>query len=245
MKKLILFIVFAFALLVSINAQANAEPSEMMLLEEAIPIDYDATKTTAVINTTFDTIIGNNNIEKSNYKIHIKNLENKTAEITINLNWQIKPQKINATIDGTPITIIKESEYYDNTRYKIQTDILPESEKTIDIAYTILKTPNRWNVGLWALDYNYNTPINIYLNYKTNDYTNTKITYSGNIAFDYPPYKPACTNCIYENGIVKVNNANYFYLNWQKKRTPVRAGIVYFVMFSAIIYYLIKKRKTQ
>ncbi len=245
MKKLILFIVFAFALVFSINAQANAEPSEMMLLEEAIPADYDSTKTNAIVNTTFETRIGNDNIEKSNYKIHIKNLENKTAETTINLNWQIKPQEITATIDGDTANIIKESEYYGNTRYKIQTAISPESEKTIDITYTILKTPNRWNVGLWALDYNYNTPINIYLNYQTNDYTNTKITYSGNIAFDYTPYKPTCNNCIYENDIVKINEANYFYLNWQKKRTPVRAGIVYFIMVTAIIYYLIRKRKSE
>ncbi|NOR84583.1 hypothetical protein GQ473_00550 [archaeon] len=242
MKKTNILILFMFVIFFSFNIPISAEPMEMIPIDEIALINSIPTKTNSIANITFDSNIGIDNIENSNYKINLKNLKNETAQITIRLNWQIKPQNITATINNAPINIIKESEYYNNVRYKIQTNILPENEKTIDLSYTILKIPNQWNLGLWALDYNYNSPININFDYNTNEYPNTKITYTGNINFDYPPYKPTCNNCIYENNNVKITDTNYFYINWQKQRTPIRAMSVYLIMVFAIIYGLIKKR---
>ena len=233
-----LTITFLFFIITPIFAEPNP-------IEEIMPLDYNSKNTNAIVNITFDTKITHENLEISNYKIHIKNLKNETAQSTISLNWKIIPQYVNATINGVPQKITKESEYYNNVRYKIQTNILPENEKTIELSYAVLKIPNQWNLGLWALDYNHNTPFNIYFEDKTNDYFNTKTTYSGNIAFDYTPYKPSCNNCIYENNNVIITDANYFYVNWQKQRTPIRALSVYLIMVFAIIYILIKKRNVD
>ena len=239
MKKtnILILLIFTFILPFSIPAFAEPIPIEEMILQDHIP-----TKTNAIVNITFDTKITLDNLEISNYKIHIKNLKNETAQTTISLNWKIIPQHVNATINDVPLKIIKESEYYNNVRYKIQTNILPKNEQTIELSYAVLKIPNQWNLGLWALDYNHNTPVNIYFEYSSNDYFNTKTTYSGNIAFNYTPYKPSCSNCIYENNNVIITDANYFYVNWQKQRTPIRALSVYLIMIFAIIYGIIKKR---
>jgi len=98
-------------------------------------------------------------------------------------------------------------------------------------------------VGLWALQYNYNSPINLQLSSKNEDYIRTYTKYDGKIRLGYEPSKLSCSSCIQEGKTITVEDSDYFYVNWEKERVPYRAGILYLMMIFGIMYYLVKKRR--
>jgi len=187
--------------------------------------------------------IDENNIEKSEYKLEISNQENYSVEGYIEIYMEFIPETIEVLVDGEKADIITQEESYTNSRYRVKMDIAPESNVIVEIDYKILKTPQQWNVGLWALQYNYNSPINLQFSSKKEDYIRTYMKYDGMITLGYEPSKLRCSSCVLEGKTITVEDSDYFYVNWEKKRVPYRAGILYLVMIFGIMYYLVKKSR--
>ncbi len=216
---------------------------QIIVDERAILIpDWDDTAQ-ANAEVSFIVDIDENNMERSEYKLDISNQENYSIEGYVEIYMAFIPETIEVLVDGEKADIIIQEESYTNSRYRVKIDIAPESNVIVEIDYEILKTPQHWNVGLWALQYNYNSPINLQLSSKKDDYIRTYMKYNGKITLGYEPSKLSCNNCVSEGNTITVEDSDYFYVNWEKKRVPYRAGILYLMMIFGIMYYLVKKSR--
>ncbi len=215
-----------------------------MIVDERAIIIQDRDET-AQINAEISFIvdIDENNMEKSEYKLDISNQENYSIEGYIEVHMAFVPETIEVLVDGEKADVITQEESYTNSRYRVKIDIAPENDIIVEIDYKILKTPQQWNVGLWALRYHYDSPINLQLSSKKEDYIRTYTKYDGKITLGYEPSKLSCSSCISEGKTITVEDSDYFYMNWEKERVPYKAGIMYLVMIFGIMYYLVKKSR--
>ncbi|MBW6451399.1 MAG: hypothetical protein K0B02_01600 [DPANN group archaeon] len=243
MKSQYISIIMMMVLLLisTLSAQVYGAPVPVEELDLSISSGYDGSNTNIKTITTFEVLIDEDNSEISKYNIIVKNNNNYTIESKVNINFQVKPDFIEAYLAGNKIDIITKSDLYGNSRYTIKFDMLPFTNETIYILYTTLLVPNMWNIGLWGLQYNYNTPINMEFKTENYDYLKYQNLNFGNITFGYELYNVQCNNCIYKDNIAKITDENYFFLNWEKKRIPVKSGIVYIIMVFALGSFIIKK----
>ena len=214
-----------------------------MVEDMAIPIGINDDNAEIDADISFAVDINENNMETSEYSIDILNSGNTSVEGYIEVYMSFIPEQIEVLVDGEEADIITQEESYTNSRYRVKIDIGAQSNSSVDINYEILKTPQQWNVGLWALQYHYNSPINLQFSSKKEDYVRTNINYDGTIVIGYEPSKLSCNNCVQDGNTITVEDSNYFYVNWEKKRVPYRAGIVYIFMIAGIVYYLVKMRR--
>lgn len=206
-----------------------------------IPDRDDTAQVNAEVSFIVD--IDEYNMETGEYVIEINNSVNYSIEGYIEIYMEFIPETIEVLVDGEKADIITQEESYTNSRYRVKIDIAPESDISVEVDYKILKTPQQWNVGLWALQYHYNSPINMQFSSREEDYIRTYSKYDGKITLGYEPSKLSCSSCISEGKTITVEDSDYFYVNWEKKRVPYRAGILYLVMIFGIMYYLVKKSR--
>ncbi|MBW6461920.1 MAG: hypothetical protein K0B07_02645 [DPANN group archaeon] len=209
----------------------------------AIPISMDDENAQINADISFKVEIDETNMETSEYSINILNSGNYSVKGYVEIYMVFIPKRIKVIVDGEEADIITQEKSYTNSRYRVNIDMDADSNRTIDVTYQILKTPRQWNVGLWALQYNYNSPINLQFSSKKEDYVRTNFNYEGKIDLGYEPSKLNCNNCIQDGNTITVNDSDYFYVNWEKKRVPYRAGVLYIFMIIGIVYYLVKMRK--
>ena len=234
----IIALMVLFVFMVS-PAYAQVEIIEDMVM----PISIDDENARIDADISFAVEIDDTNMETSEYSIDITNSGNESVEGYIEIYMAFIPETIEVLVDGEEVDIITQEESYRNSRYRVKIDMDADSNSTVDINYEILKTPQQWNVGLWALQYNYNSPINLQFSSMKEDYIRTDINYDGTIVIGYEPSKLSCNNCVQDGNTITVEDSNYFYVNWEKKRVPYRAGILYLLMIVGIVYYLVKMRK--
>ena len=235
--KIAIFIVLSVFMIPSAYAQVE------IIEEIAIPIGVDDSYSQVNADISFIVEIDKENIEKSEYILNLSNLGNDSIEGYVELQMGFIPEWVNVLIDGENAEVIKQQESYTGSRYRVKIDMEPKSNNSIEISYEVLKTPQQWNVGLWALQYNYNTPINVQFSSTEEEYVRTNTNYDGQIVLGYEPSKLNCNNCVLNGNTITVDDSNYFYVNWEKKRVPYRAGILYLLMIAGIVYYLVKMRK--
>ncbi|MCK5594456.1 MAG: hypothetical protein KAI18_04385 [Candidatus Aenigmarchaeota archaeon] len=235
-KIVALMVLFVF--LVS-PAYAQVEMIEDMVM----PISIDDENARIDADISFAVEIDDTNMETSEYSIDITNSGNESVEGYVEIYMAFIPETIEVLVDDEKVDVITQEESYRNSRYRVKIDMDALSNSRVDINYEILKTPQQWNVGLWALQYNYNSPINLQFSTTKEDYIRTDINYDGTIVIGYEPSKLSCNNCVQDGNTITVEDSNYFYVNWEKKRVPYRAGILYILMIAGIVYYLVKMRK--
>ena len=231
-------LIMVILLLSALQAQAYAD----MIIEEPIPM-RDMPGTYIKADTIFEAAIDENNIEHAEYHIHIENENNYSIETYLEIHFQFIPENIDVYRDGKKADIITESESYTGSRYRLKFIIPDSGNSSVDISYTILKTPLTWDIGIWNLRYQYSSPVNLQFISGYDRYLNYDRRYTGNITFGYEPHNVICNNCIYKDNTVRIEDETYFHVNWDKKRIPVRSGIIYIAMILAIAYYVAGKRK--
>ena len=217
--------------------------ADMMSIERPIMMP-DEGRDTVAVDIEFISEIDENNMEFTNYTITAENKQNYTLKGDLRIYFDFMPEHLSVLVDGEEAEIITESESYQSSRYLVKFTLAPEEAKTMDIDYAMLKVPQRWNIGLWSLKYYYNSPLNFHFETKDDEYFEQgNIRYDGEIFFNYDISDVSCNNCVYADNKVTVEDASYFSMNWEKKRIPIKAGIVYLCMIFAIVIYLAKKRK--
>ncbi|NOQ55495.1 MAG: hypothetical protein GQ477_01675 [Nanohaloarchaea archaeon] len=214
-----------------------------MIEDMVMPIGIDDENAWIDADISFAVEIDDTNMETSEYSIDITNSGNESVEGYINIYIPFIPERIKVLVDGEEVDIITQEESYRNSRYHVNIDMDALSNSSVEVNYKILKIPQQRNVGLWALQYHYNSPINLQFSSTKEDYVRTDINYDGKIVIGYEPSKLSCNNCVQDGNTITVSDSNYFYINWEKKRVPYRAGILYLLMISGIVYYLVKMRK--
>ncbi|MEA3229725.1 MAG: hypothetical protein U9P44_02315 [archaeon] len=235
-------LLFAGILCLLLLTPAYAD-QEMITVERAMEVYPDDKNDVVKVNAEFISDIDSENMESTNYTIKVENAGNETVKGTVRAHFSFMPEYINVYVDNSEAEIITESESYEHSVYLVRFALGPEEMKKIDIDYEILEMPNRRNIGLWSIRYNYNPPLGFQFESEDDNYVRSSVKYEGSVVFGYDMSDVRCNNCIYENNKATVDDESYFNIYWEKKRTPIRAGIAYIAMIFIIGFYLIKKRK--
>jgi len=204
------------------------------------------------VGINIDSDISLDNIESAKYTIQLSNPTNFTMFVKLPITFNYKPESISLERNGKAAELSAETEQQYFATYSERIGLEPNENATYVLAYKALRTPNEY--GVWALKYYYTPPISFFEAVRQDNVpAPAVISYSGEIRFGYPVDKVSCGGCVQADStseradlsrysIVKINGKEYFSLNWEKKRTPIRAGIVYLMLLAGILLAIVRAR---
>lgn len=204
-------------------------------------------------NITYDiqSVIAKDNMETATYIITAKNVVNTTTDLTLTANFNYRPEELVLKVDGEleEFRLAFENEDYGNVRYENKFSLAPDETKEFEIDFERLVVPNKYEISLWGLDYNYNTPINLNYNFDSwvyeNYYVRSNREYMGRLELGYEPSSLNCNGCTFDRAknVAVLDNSSWFNINWEKERIPLTSSIVYLLMVAAIIGLVLRAKK--
>jgi hypothetical protein len=253
MKKINIGFVIRVMLVLSFLFLTRLVTADVVMSKEPYAA-YDS-PTAEFVNTTydFDVSIGPDNYETSVYKITSYNPTNASLTLTLNGYFNYLPKSMSLKVNGVEeeFTIATQMDKDRNVQYQNKYTLPPNATMLFDVSYNSLLVPNQNNLGLWSIPYYYNNPVSLTYEYPEVDRRTTyidyysRVRYNGELKLGYPGSNVQCSGCTFDRAknTAKIDNTQWFSINWEKKRTPFTSTIVYLLMVGVIFALIIRARK--
>lgn len=204
----------------------------------AIPVDIKVNGVMDIKNTTLT------------YEHYLSNPYNETLKFALRYRFMDKPSLMEVYVDGekAELETVQEDKY--RSEYRLLLSIEKNDSVTVVSKMNYPTMLERYRMGLWGNHYSFSPPINMEpIDTGVMGYLYGSI--NGEIGLPDNIKKVRCRECKYhenENTVtIDLKDRNYpsFSLNFQSKRTPVKAGAFYILMLAVIFGFVIKGRKNS
>jgi hypothetical protein len=232
------------AVILLLFSQALAQPREVhevIVHREvggegvAIPVDIRVDGVIDIRNTTLT------------YEHRFSNPYNETLRFALRYWSTGQPRVLEVSVDGekAELETVSEDEY--RSEYRLPLSIGENDTITVTSRMRYPTLPERYRLGLWGSYYSLSPSINVeFLAPGLRQYPYGSIR--GEIELPVNVKKVRCNNCKYHEDkntvTIDLKDRRYpsFSLNFQTRRTPVKAGMFYLLMLAVIFGFVIRGR---